>query len=529
MVETTTTTTPTTAAAEQIPHYIPKDVYLPSGNSSKTNKNSCNWSSSFTTSSHNSQHEVSANEDVHHPVADRENDADNEDASSSWSLSTTSDLTSHSHGAIGHVPKGSPQRVGKQNDAVVQLAVEAAYKDLEGEKGGIELLAQELPATISMPPIDYIHEKPSLQDEEEEEEEPLFDPFQLHSEAGSIFTDYYSHAPVEARTSVGNGEENMLLTTVSNDFCAPSMTRSPGRSTDVVSDETPVPRSPSISTRSTSCTPSPRRRMMMRQQQLQRRHSDVHIASTNTSTNSNIRRKRRVFVPLHARMEMIQHQSQKPFRTVSRAIFGSVQKLHDRVVRPLDRRPMLKNTAISKSRRNVFRRKSKLDLAGYQCDEASVASSLPGLRNNYSEETGGTISLEYSQTLIWNQSEEDEEEEETVYPVQFLVNDASVGISLSSPQTPAMSPSRQSVPALQTAAMGTLSAPATTPTRPPLPPSSLFTPITPISRDEDGDLRWLFARQQLPLATPVNVRMEQQNAAGKEEKDIQTRHTLIHI
>jgi hypothetical protein len=495
----------TEATAEPIPHWIPRDIFLPSKN--------CSVSSGFSSSS---KEQLSPNEDsaVHSLVTDRE---DNEDSSSIWSLSTTSDLTYHSYGATSAPAPAvrPPLRTLKSTDRTdIRQAVEAAYNDLEHEHGGSEpwLSAQAIPEsheTMLVYPAECYTETQIADEEEEEEEEPLFDPFLLHSEAdNSIFTDYYSQ--VDKDVTANNIQDDALLSNFPSDFSqamAAHSTSSPTNSVVYKDEETADP-PPTLSTRSNSCTPSPRRRMMRR---MQRHHSDL-----TAPTSSSSRRKRRVFVPLHARMEMIQHQSQKPLRTVSRAIFGSVQKIHDCVVgtaRIERSNRLLKSSNSPRSRMNVFRRRGKVS-TGYQCEEASAVSSLPELQNIDSEETGRTLPLEYSQTTALDGDDSEQQEEELVHPIQFLVEDAQARTPVFAPAMPTATSSPESKTSL--------------PPRPPLPPPLTTVLFAPTSQNEDGDLRWLFARQQLPLTTPMHVRAGQPTEEIPEEMGREGR-TLIDI
>ncbi|KAG7364511.1 hypothetical protein IV203_037713 [Nitzschia inconspicua] len=487
-------------AAEKIPYWIPKEIFLPN------NSNNISVSSSFSTSSK----DLSPDDDPN-PVTGRvgyeDTDDDDDDVSSSWSLSTTSDLTNPSLG-VANIPvavvRNSPPHMTKEDALSHRLAVEAAYNDLELEAGGIRIypsnqVVQELSLMTPMPLNECtIHSQQQDIVDEEDEEEPLFDPFLLHhSEADeSIFTDYYSH--VELCLDDNGIRDYVPFSSSQHTDSKIGMGNSVPTTTSSVEQETPQP----TLNKTNSCTPSRRQRMMARQQQ-QRRHSDL------TSNASSSRRKRRVLVPLHARMEMIQHQSQKPIRTASRAIWGSVQRLHGRMMRPLQRSNALVKNGTSSSLRNIFRRNSKMDPEAYQCGDASVASSLPDLRNIDSEETDRTLPPEYGRTMAMNgheKGEEDYEGEEVVYPVQFSVEVAKVGSTQSSPGPKITQPS---ITTTETTTM--LPSPVTPPR--PLPPSPA--PITPINQDEDGDLRWLFARQQLPLSIPVHARVDKQFEESK--------------
>jgi hypothetical protein len=514
----TTSTATTRIGQEQIPYWIPQDVLLRSKKKKKKKKkmmmmkkkhhsaSSCysnryHGNKSSSNSSCSSRHDddpTPPDNNIGNDIISinycHQNLDHDDDASSVGSTSTTSDLTTHScHDARIHTERSIPTL---HNDKVdIQWAVEATYHDLERIEtwSSNPVVAEAAVPTLS-PRTTIIDDNTPVATEEA----LLFDPFWLHSNseanASFTFTEYYSHMEeiqdedkkylsqqqLEQQQQQGEDDDDDLLTTAWD-------------------NQSWVPVLPTNKEQSPS-TVSRRRRMMLH---LQRCHNDVVVDTTTTSTaatTATTTRQRKsprgCFVPFRTRMERLQHQSQKPFRTVSRAVFGSVAKLHHRVTRPskrcvgtdpdlLPHHPSTLHNInqhqssskhhdnIKTSRTNVFRPNNGNNLFSceYQWEEEDSvisSSSLPELRNVDSEETGQTLSLDRSsQTMA---IEGNENEDEMQYPVQLLLVE-----------------------------------PVTPPPRTTLFKTTWTQPEPTIweTNDENGDLRWLFARQQWPLDTPV--------------------------
>jgi hypothetical protein len=151
---------------------------------------------------------------------------------------------------------------------------------------------------------------------------------------------------------------------------------------------------------------------------------------------------------------MLGHQSQKPFRTVSKMIVGSIQRLND-VIRP-GFPPDTKMFAITRNRFSMFRRrgnKKKNLLKSSSVDEDSDGSisSLPDLRN--------VVSLGSSES------------------------DSTIFLQRKSPASPIGGMAGDVAPEIL------------------LFPDNSITGVKTTNSGEDDDLRWLFARQQLPPST----------------------------
>jgi hypothetical protein len=456
---------------EQIPYWIPKDIFvLPKKDPASSLSSCCNNSSSSThDDSTPPNNNVNVLDHLHHEK-DNVHDDDDDDGSSVWSTSTTSDLTAYySHGAAviavdARISNAGPETgiQTKENDIKakdIQWAVEATYNDLEMTKTGSSGQVQNIRSRTNfwVHPDDFHNEVAEI-DTQEIADDVIFDPFLLHpipdADDSFSFTEYYSYidegnyAPQPQHQQRQQQDEDLLTTVLDYHKLLPALP---------TKEESP-------------CTPSSRPSVMHK---LRRCCSDLGTTSTRTAVTSAKKQPKRL-VSFHARMEMLQHQSQKPFRTVSRVVSRSVGKLHDRVARPRllgndHSFPQITTSKLHKKlspsynrcrRSFVFRRKNcSLSSIEYECQDTGDSSSFPELLNIDSEETGRTFPLDRSESMNMEGNDY-----EIPYPVQFLVT----------PDTP------------QTRSLVT----------------NLILPRC--RSDEDGDLRWLFARQQLPLPdTPL--------------------------
>jgi hypothetical protein len=454
------------AQQPQAPYGIPKDIFLPSSSRSSIT------SSSVHLSNNDCGIDYSV---VEGATQNSRNDRLQEDASSVWSLSTTSELTFHSHGEIPALPMAT-QTVPTTE---VQLAVESTYQDLEGVATafGPSFTAENAVQNLDSFPV----VADAVQDHVDdgvagEEDEPLFDPFMIQTEdVTATFVEFYNTPALSSE----NQDENKCITNV-NDSGATSLD-SQGESLlinhcDAFADE-------ALSATEKSCTPS-----LRRLDKQQRGHSDVGLGSSAKTD----RRKRRVLIPLHARMEMITYQSRKPFRTVSRMITGSIHRLHDRMTRPMA--PKRIASLPPKNRFEIFRRNSELIVTqDYQYEESST-SSLPDLRNVDSSETEVTppIQLETEQTFTWEKDETGNEEADQCI-AQFMLDEEPRAKVATDPVSGA---GRMEEQTMANAVVNEVHRTALTPNA---------------SHDEDEDLRWLFARQQLPACVSFEREEEEKS------------------
>jgi hypothetical protein len=159
--------------------------------------------------------------------------------------------------------------------------------------------------------------------------------------------------------------------------------------------------------------------------------------------------KMKVTVPLHARVEMLHHQAQKPFRTVSQLVQWSATMLHDTIFDGPDpgERP---TTGPSLFHRGISTNKR------FSLNDTMSTSSIPAVQN--------VTSLDSSESESWD--EESELASNCSRPHRQRREGTSPAIERCRPQG-----------ASKTA-----------------------------QEDPERDLRWLFARQLLPVATSYQVK-----------------------
>ena len=409
-----------------VPYWIPKEVFCSSSTSSNSNEKQ---------------------QGVKNTASNNKDDR-GDDQSSVMSLSTTSELTIQS--AIADNPSSSTTSVPKNNikDETIRkeihnYAIETAYNDLEyqpteedwlpsSSSQGIFETSEPFPfMTIEQVQDDVV--EGDNDDDDDDDDEP-FDPFFLGHSSCPSFSEFYKN---------NNNNENF---DDDNNFCFKKESNTDKHqllditpSFTVSNEAFLFPEDPMENDDFTN-NPTPRSSRTIR-----RRHSDYGPYV--------IKKKQRILIPLHTRMEMIGHQSQKPFRTVSKIIVGSIQRLND-MIRPGF--PPDTRMLSTRNRFSIFRRRSNKNLLisssmDDDADDGSL-SSLPDLRNVTSLGSSESDSL-----FLQHQSR-------TSPLGGMAVGDADPEVLL-------------------------------------FPNSSITGVNTKNNAGEDDDFRWLFARQQLPPST----------------------------
>jgi hypothetical protein len=262
----------------------------------------------------------------------------------------------------------------------VQDAGEEAYKDLE----------RESMCWTTQPPTHIVFDPQAnnfalVEEKGEEEEEELFDPFQLHSSSPSFNEYYVARDYDDYYNTIEEGDHQMLIPKA-----LPSHLEIAGEDDQHQYALNESHQQPCLmvtidnSSPPTTCTPI--NTMTQLQAVPSTRHSDYFLRT---------KRKTKSAIPIHRRLELLQHQSHKSFRAVSKAIVWSAQRLHNMIHPELT----LLSSRQQHQRLSMFRRRNEKGLA-LGCDNSSM--SLPDLQQATSldsTETGSSI-LESSNCIL---------------------------------------------------------------------------------------------------------------------------------